>query len=326
MKTIKKTITLVAVSDYYDGVLVFEGRDAIGGHYIAMLIDRVSSGVFRYVAVGANPERLRQFRVDELDLRTLFLEAPGGEWFFIYGDPLYGEPMTLEPQGGALAEREDLLPGEGYTLDDSPVDDMAIRCAIESNTAVFEFSLEPPESAYGSRVRADTLSEVLGQTQAVVKHAYRSAVEERKDRGAASSRPGSLAADGYLMDVVVAAAPGSFRVILEAAAPIGEPPCHPVLDPSDLVMGLKRMDEVFQSAEHPDRAREILLKHKGDLADAYVRLLGILAEKNTGFHYSWADPHLPRASYGGVSAGVAKTLYEALSEGGAKREGHTPDG
>ena len=313
-----RTIKPVAILDYYDGIQIFEGRDHIGGNYVAVLIDSVGSA-YRYVATGANPERLRQFRDGELDLLTLLLDAPGGEWFFIYADAPYGEPLTLLPQEGALVERKDLLPGPNLILDDGPFEDFARARARESNNTVFEFSVEPPESARGHRVRADALGEILTQFQVVVKHAYRSAIRDisKSDVGAK---------DGYLMDVVVPAAPGSFRVILEAAVPLDDPIRHPLLAPGDLTLGLKRMDEVFQSAEHPDKAREILLAHKGDLADAYIKLLGILAEKNTGFHYSWADPNLPRASYGGVSAGVAKTLYEALSESGANTERHTPNG
>ena len=313
-----KTIQPGAVLLYYDGARIFEGRDAIGGHYIAMMIDRVDNGVFRYVATGAKPERLLQFRAGELTLRKLFLDAPGGEWFFIDGDPLYGEPLTLEPQKGEIAEQDDLLPGPNFRMRDAPFDDPARIRARESNNTVFEFSVEPLETAYGHRVRAAALGEILTQTQIVVKHAYRSAIRDlsKSDIGAK---------DGYLMDVVVPAAPGSFRVILEAAAPHGEPPSHPALEPGDLTLGLKRMDEVFQSAEHPDKAREILTAHKGELADAYIKLLGILAEKNTGFHYSWADPHIPGSRYGGVSAAVAKRLYETLSKSGAATEKHTPN-
>ena len=321
MKTTKRTIKPVAVLDYYDGIQLFEGRDPIGGHYIAVLLASLGKAE-HFLVTGAKPERLQQFRAGVLDLRTLLLDAPGGEWFFIYADVPYGEPLTLIPQEGDLTEREDLLPGEGYTLDDAPIDDLSEKRAIESNNTVFEFKLAPPESAYDHRVRADTLSAILAQTQLMVKHAYRSALSERKHRGAANN----TAADGYLMDVVVPAAPGSFRVILEAAVPLDDPIRHPMFAPGDLTIALKRMDEVFQSAEEPDMAQEIMQRHKGDLADAYIKLLGILAEKNTGFHYSWADPHLPRAQYGGVSAGVAKTLYDALAEGGAKAEGHAPNG
>ena len=125
-----KTIEPGAVLLYYDGAQIFEGRDPIGGHYIAMQIDRVDNGVFRYLTTGAKPESLRRFRVGELSLRELFLDAPGGEWFFIDGDPLYGEPLTLLPQEGALAERDDLLPGH-FKMRGALTDDLACKRALE---------------------------------------------------------------------------------------------------------------------------------------------------------------------------------------------------
>ncbi len=304
-----RTIKPVAVLDYYDGIQIFEGRDSIGGHYIAVLIDSVGSA-YRYVATGANPERLRQFRVGDLDLRTLLLEAPGGEWFFIYADAPYGESLTLLPQEGPLADRKDLLPGPNLTLDDSPIDDLAEKLATESNNTVLEFSLEPPESAYEHRVRADTLGEILTRAQNVMKYAYRSALRELPK----SRTPNRAAEDGYLMDVVVPAAPGSFRVILKSAAHLDDPNRPQTFEPGELVKGLMRMDEVFQSAIDPDNAQKILLRHKGHLATAYINLLQILAERNTSFNYSWADPMVPGSRYGGVSAAVAKRLYKTLSE------------
>ena len=126
-----KTIEPGAVLLYYDGAQIFEGRDAIGGHYIAMMIDTVANGDFRYLATGAKPESLRRFRVGDLSLRELFLDAPGGEWFFIDGDPLYGEPLTLVPQDGSLAERDDLLPGH-FRMRGALTDDLACKRALET--------------------------------------------------------------------------------------------------------------------------------------------------------------------------------------------------
>ena len=298
-----KTIEPGAVLLYYDGAQIFEGRDPIGGHYIAMMIDTVANGDFRYVATGAKPERLRQFRVGEMSLRELFLDAPGGEWFFIDGDPLYEEPLTLLPQEGALAERDDLLPGH-FRMRGAPVDDLAHQRAIESNRTAMEFSIEPPETAHGHRVRLDTLIDVLVEIRTMVRHAYLSATRHLPDPNK----------DGHLMDVVAHAAPGSYRVILEAAAPIGQM-ALPLLDePGDLVKGLERMDEVFKNAQDPDKAQEIFLDHEESLEKAYIRLLRILADKDTGFNYSWADPLILQTHYGGVSAAVAKKLYGTLSE------------
>ena len=96
-----------------------------------MQIDSVDNGVFRYLATGAKPERLRQFKVGELTLRQLFLDAPGGEWFFIDGDAPYGEPLTLVPRDGALAEQEDLLPCHFRTRG-APTDANARKRALET--------------------------------------------------------------------------------------------------------------------------------------------------------------------------------------------------
>ena len=119
MKTIHPTDILA----YYDGVQVFAGRDSIGGNYVGMLVDAVGD-YDRYVVTGARPERLRQFRSGMLDLRTLLLEAPDGEWYLTFADGEYGDPLTLDPQNGHL-EQTDFLPEPGFLLDDEPIEDAA---------------------------------------------------------------------------------------------------------------------------------------------------------------------------------------------------------
>lgn len=307
-----KTIKPVEVLLYYDGIQVFEGRDPIGGHYIAALLDTVGE-VDRYLATGAKPERLRQFRVGELSLRDLILDAPGGEWFFIDADAEYGESLTLIPQKGALAEQEDLLPGHFMMRDALFEEDLAPTHVYESNNTFLEFSLDPPETAYGHRIRADALGDILTQFQIVVKHAYHRATNRpyRKVSGYLSKFDIDA---GYLLDVVVPAAPGSFRVILEAAVPLDGQDIPLSSGSDELARSLELVDEVFQSAKRPDIAHEILLRHKGHLAKSYIKLLGILAERNTSFNYSWSDPQMGGSHYGGVDALVAQELYETLSE------------
>ena len=74
-----KTVKLIEVLDYYDGIQLFAARDPIGGHYVCDMIDTV--GDFdRHLVVGVLPERLDDFRIGKVDLRILLLEAPDGEW------------------------------------------------------------------------------------------------------------------------------------------------------------------------------------------------------------------------------------------------------
>ena len=296
MRTIQPTETLV----YYDGVEVFAGQDSIGGHYIGMIIDTIDA-VDRYLVTGVTPERLRQFRGGAVDLRTLFLEAPGDEWFITRAD---GEPeqlLTLEPQSGALLATG-FLPEEGFFLEDVPVDDFALQQARERGRVVFEFSVEPPETAAGHRIRTATLAALLTHLQTFVRYAYRAAVRDLPD----NIRPQIDTAEGHTMDVVEPAMAGSFRVMLEAANPN-------MFGSGELVRGLKRMDEVFACADNPDAARELLKDHQGHLAGSFIKLVKCLADHQTGFKYGWADPAFYEVQHGGVSEDAAQQLAELLS-------------
>ena len=109
------------------------------------------------------------------------------------------------------------------------------------------------------------------------------------------------------MDVVVPAAPGSYRVILEAAR---QPD---LFGHHELVRGLQRLDEVFAIAEHPDAALEMMHQHRGRLAGSFIKLMAFLTLNQTGLAYSWAYPGATAARYGGVSEAGARRLYAALS-------------
>ncbi len=246
-----KAIRPTEILEYYDGVELFAGEDPIGGKYIGM---RVDAGIQfdQYLVVGVSPKRLRVFRTGGVDLRTLFEEAPDDEWFIAIADGEPGEPLFLEAQSRSLFETG-FLPEEGYLLDHVLVDDLALQRARERGNVVFEFSAEPPETATGHRMRMTTLAGLLTHLQTVVKHAYRRALRELTDE----SRRLIDTTDAHMMDVVVPASAGSYRVILEAAKP------PDMFGSGELVRGLRRVDEVFASADNPESALDILKAHQG---------------------------------------------------------------
>ena len=297
-----KTIYPTAILDYYDGVLAFEGRDDIGGHYVGAAL-KPAGGYDRYLVTGARPERLRQFRSGTLDLRTLLLEAPGGEWYITLTNSDPGDTLTLELQAGSIADAGEMLPLDGYILDDTPIDDLALQQARERQNVVFEFSAEPPEAATAHRIRMNTLGGLLLQVQQVVKYAYQEAVRDLSP----AARRSIDTADGHLMDAVAPAAPGSYRVILEAAKP------PDMFGYGELTRGLQRFDEVFAIANHPDAALEMMHKHRGRLAGSFIKLMAFLTVNRTGLDYSWAYPSAQAARYGGVSEAGARQLSAVLS-------------
>ena len=115
MKTIRHTTTLF----YYDGPQVFEARDAIGGHYVAVMVEP-ENGHDRYLVAGVAPERLRQFRSGTLDLRSLLTEAGAEEWYLAVAADGLDQPLVLMSQSTPLAG-SGFLPDEGFTLHDRPV-------------------------------------------------------------------------------------------------------------------------------------------------------------------------------------------------------------
>lgn len=305
-----KAIKLTAVLLYYDGVQVFEGRDAIGGHYVGVGIGPGIS-TNRYMVTGAAPERLRQFRGGRLDLRTLLLEAPEGEWFITVDKKGGDSPLYLEPQPNPVAEC-DCLPGPNFILEDGPeglVDDLALQHARERGNVIFEFSVEPPESV-AHRIRMTTLGNILIRVQTVVKRAYESAARDLPER----TRSNLATTDGHLMDVVVPAAPGSFRVLLEAVKPPN------MFGSGELARGLQRLDEVFASAAEPDTVRETLKPYQGPLAGSFIQLLQFLVANQTGLYYSWADPLAMASQHSGVSEATARELAETLADFNSRRD------
>ena len=101
-------ITPTAILDYYDGVQIFAARDAEGGDYVGIFVGIVDKRD-RYLVTAARPERLRQLCDGKLDLLTLLLESPGGEWYLTDDDGEAGD-FSLKPQRGPLTDHPEFLP------------------------------------------------------------------------------------------------------------------------------------------------------------------------------------------------------------------------
>ena len=122
MKTVRYESTLF----YYDGPQVFEARDAIGGHYVAVMVDSgprswtavASEGPgARYLVAGVTPERLRQFRAGAIDLRSLLLGSDEDERYVVTAGNGLGDALTPERLKTPLVD-SGYLPEEGFLLHD----------------------------------------------------------------------------------------------------------------------------------------------------------------------------------------------------------------
>ncbi len=300
MTTIQHEITL----DYYDGPVVFEGRDRIGGNYVAVLGGGNEVNPV-YAVVGVSPESLYAFRNGEVDLRALMLEAGSKEWFLTTPGDVVGE-FDLELQRTQL-EKSDYLPNHGYLLDPATSSDIVVLDAAQRReNLVIELKAEPPESRSGNRIHLDSLVQLLVLMQKLVGHAYRSVQKERGKRILTGSRWD----EAVRMDVVVPAIPGSFCMLLEARSKYHD------TEECALASSLQYIDALFESSnsKKTTSAANHFLQSSGHLASTYFKLLNFLAKEKVGFHYTWADPSSSKARQSSMTAKRALRLSNSLLE------------
>ncbi|MHA3771429.1 DUF6575 domain-containing protein [Verrucomicrobiota bacterium sgz303538] len=297
MRTIQHLQTLF----YYDGPQVFEARDSIGGHYVAVMVEP-EDDYDRYLVTGVSPERLRQFRSGLEDLRSLMLSAGDGEWYLAKVELGLDHPLELLPQTGDIQE-SGFLPEEGFLLHDIPASDLVLQEARARNNLVMDLAVEPPEAAQEHRIRVSTFVGLLGHVQTLVKHAYGAALRELS----LEARREIDRSEAHLLDVVTPAAPGSFRVFLEAAK------APNLFGQRELERALERVDALFANAGNPQAALATAKAHRGHFAGAYLRLLRFLVQHKTGLRYSWAQPTLSKPNHGAITEAEAGQLVETLS-------------
>ena len=298
MKTIRAGNTLF----YYDGPQIFEARDTIGGHYIAVMLESQNSNDC-YLVTGVSPESLRQFRSGALDLKTLLVEAGQEIWYLAKLAEDKDGILILEQQKTPI-HQSGFLPDEGFLLHNRPSSDLVLREARERNNLVLEIAAEPPEAADEHRIRVDTFVALLIRVQVMVKYAYRAALKELSS----GNRTAIDRTDAHLLDVVVPAATGSFRVVLEASNG------PDMFGQNELARALQLVDVFFENAANPEHTLDIVKKHRGRLATAYLQLLRSLVKYKTGLKYSWAEPFDPEPMHRTVSGKEAELLTETLSK------------
>ena len=303
MKSIRHTNTLF----YYDGPQVFEARDAIGGHYVAVMVGpephsetaaAQSAGLGdRYLVAGVAPERLRQFRAGTIDLRSLLVGSDEDERYVATAGSGVENALAIERLTTPLIE-SGYLPDEGFLLHEHASDGVLVE-ARERNNLVVEIIAEPPEASAGHRIHANTLAGMLHHLQLMLRHAYRKA---RRDHGAGGLRPTDA-----LLDVIVPAAPGSFRVVLEAAT------MPDLFGDSDLEVAFPKVDALFEPAASPQETLAFVMDNRGHLVGSYLNFLHFLEKSRTGLRYSWAAPKSEAPTKRAVLERQTRPLIEALS-------------
>lgn len=292
-----KKLTFSKTLYFYDEPQVIELRDAYGGSFVAVLVDDD-----QYVATGVAPETLRRFREGAVDLRTAMLEFGESEWYLSLGEIDFSKTLEFEVSSEPLSTTE-YLPEVGFTLHAVSDADQTLAESQIRNNLVLEISVTPPEAANEHRIRVNTLAGLLFNFQKLVQHAYGAACRELS----ATAKQKIETNKGHLLDVVVPATEGSFRLLLEAAQ------SPDMLGQAEVARALTRVDSLFRACETPKSALATMKQNRGHLAASYLRLLAFLDEHKMGLRYSWAEPNLAAAIVNSVSMAQAASIVEVLA-------------
>ena len=273
---------------YYDGPQVFEARDSIGGHYIAVL---GAGEQTRYLVAGVAPGHLRMFCDGESDLRQLVAESDADCRYMSETVPsAEGEELAFESFLGPL---DGFLPDHGFVLDDLPSADL-----VAGGNLRLELKLDPGRMATGG------YTDLIHNVQVLARHTI-STLREASE---------SWRLNDGMLDVVTPAAAGSFRILLEASGRQG-PKFR-----SKLAQALRLIDSLFQHSEDPEKALAAVMEYPVEVAATYLKLLRILDKNETGLRYSWAGREIQGVRRGAVSrrearalAALAATLYRRRS-------------
>ena len=288
--------------DYCDGISVFEASDPIGGTYVASYLEGVEGGD-RYLVVGCRPETLRLFRHGACDLRELLTVSATHGW---YVADLLGtrRPLVVRDVGtGAIPDG--YLPESGYMILDSEVDHGVVTDAAERNNFVLRISVEPPGTSRGHAVGIKTFNNLMRYIQELARCAAEEITESRRNRNASRLE-------------VVKISEGSVVVTLQGAGGLDE------RRESVLAKAFERLDGLFDKMEVSQHIEADTAEYAPSTIGAYAKLMKLLKDEETGFHYTWAAPTTALPSHRAVSLERAQELESELPRTLMERSDEVP--
>lgn len=265
-------IRYVSTLDYYDGILLFEAQDSIGGSYLATILE-MGQDVDTYLMVRCRPDELRLFKQGEFELRQLFERSAQYGWFRAYLHSL-NEPLTVDYQTAETIP-DNVLPEPGFRLDSADVAHEVARTARQDTSVVLQVVIDPREG-----VSAAALGTFLNSLQQFLNHI--GGYCEGKDGELANFAQHTPRSYDMAVSELMA---GSAKITLDRRFDAGlGGDVHP------LTRALSTMHELFSAPASPQFIETLISTYGFRVAQSYLQLLLYLRSQRTGLTYTWASP------------------------------------
>jgi hypothetical protein len=287
---------------YYDGPEVVLAYDQLSTRYICVLVERPEVAE-RYLCTPVSPERSLSLLSGNADLRSVFTSAEVSEFYTLDVLPKSEAALLLSP-----IERTSIpdkwLPAEGFYLTDLKKDEpVLVVQAQHKNRAIIELSLEPPEAASETKIKAANLGYALTVFQTLVKHAYHKSISSLSGKARRF-----LDQDENFDMEVLGFAPGSFRVMMQSRnAP-------DLTGYTEISRAFRKIDEIMSPMEDPEQQKELLKKNAGHVLKAFEKFIKLAIDFDSSIAYRWTIPESPEIHAISLSRKQAEPIYTILRE------------
>lgn len=151
-------IYLEEILEYYDGILLFIGKDIFGSKYLCSLYEDESSQEEFYLAIRISKSRISELIDHQMDLKSALLNPEySGEYFKLDWDG--SEYYTCTRFGDEFVPTENMLPETGYFCDSNSMTNELSNVLSDLRRPVFTIGVN---DKYGSHsVDTNVAGEIL---------------------------------------------------------------------------------------------------------------------------------------------------------------------
>lgn len=296
-KEIKHLETLV----YYDGLQLFVGVDQVDTQYLCVLVEQHEKED-TYLGIPISRERLKSFKLGEIDLKDLYVTPHIEELYFIKSDDILGKKLMLKQI--AFKDISSLwIPEAGFFYEAEPqYDEIIKKQAQETKSAILHLVLNPPEARDANKISPENLARVITVFQSLIKYAFKKAISNLEEQ---IKRTLDIS-ENYKLDVISTSGGGSFTVHLQSKKHAD------LFGYSDVERAFRIIDSLSNDLSDNEALLNNIKQYKGHCANTYIKLLETVIKNDMPMSYSWAMPGIDEIKTKTIYKSNAKSAYDSL--------------